>query len=385
MKLLLANDFFSPTIAGGADLFLKELSEYLKNEGFEPVILTSSFVKETGFKTYRIDSSPFSIGHMRQVPGITLPWNFSSALEKKVSGIMEREKIEFFYANNTYHLSFSLFAAAQKMKIPSLLDVHDYWPICFSKDLYKNDKEFCQKGESWECSLCLSKKFSAPMFPLTIPLLRMESMMKKETLSGVPKVCHSEFVKKQLEKFGHKSEVIPYPFFGKTGARAHGEKKIVFIGRLTKAKGADLIVPLAEELKDAKIDVIGKGPLSAKLNRKDIGINLRGFMGDERFDVLRQASVLLAPSRWPEPFGIVALEAAAYGIPTVTLEGSGGLAELVAREGIGQVCHENELADCVIKTMEKSSGYEQRCKEAMKNYDKGSIFRRYKTLFEKRN
>lgn len=385
MKVLIANDFFSPTIAGGADLFLKELAEYLKGEGFEPIILTSSFVKETGFKTYRIESSPFRLGHMRQIPGITLPWNFSSAMEKRVSDIIDKEKIDFLYANNTYHLSFSLFTAAEKMKIPTLLDVHDYWPVCFSKDLYKNDSGFCEKGESWECSICLSKKFSVPLFPLAIPLLRMESMMKREVLSGIRKICHSEFVKTQLEKFGQKSEVVPYPFFGKSGTRIHGKRKVVFMGRLTKNKGADLLIPLAERLKDAEIDVIGKGPLASILNRKDIGINVRGFMGDERFDVLRHASLLLAPSRWPEPFGIVALEAAAYGIPTVTLKDSGGLAELVTSENIGEACTEDQLADCVTRMMEKTASYEDRCREAMKKYDKDAVFKRYRKLFEKRD
>ncbi|MBI5355803.1 MAG: glycosyltransferase [Candidatus Aenigmarchaeota archaeon] len=385
MKLLIANDFFAPTIAGGADLFLKEMAIYLKDEGFEPVILTSSFVKETGFKTYRIESSPFHFRHMRQIPGLTLPWNFSTAVEKKVSGIIEKEKIDFFYANNTYHLSFSVLTAAQKMGIPSLLDVHDYWPICFSKDLYKDDRGFCQKGESWECSTCLSKKFSAPLFPLAIPLLRMESRMKKDVLSGMRKVCHSEFVKKQLGKYGYESEVIPYPFFGKHGTREHGKRKIVFVGRLTKNKGADLLVPLAQALNDVEIDVIGKGPLSSKLDRKDIGINLRGFMGDERFDILKGASALVAPSRWPEPFGIVALEAAAYGIPTIALKGSGGLAELVSKEGIGKVCYEDGLAECVMDVIEKTAEYESRCKAAMKNYDKDAIFKRYRKLFETRD
>ena len=48
--------------------------------------------------------------------------------------------------------------------------------------------------------------------------------------------------------------------------------------------------------------------------------------GDERWSRLRRAAVLAVPSTWPEPFGLVGLEAAALGVPAVAFD-VGGIRE----------------------------------------------------------
>jgi glycosyltransferase involved in cell wall biosynthesis len=44
-------------------------------------------------------------------------------------------------------------------------------------------------------------------------------------------------------------------------------------------------------------------------------------------DAMAKASIVVVPSRWPEPFGLTALEAIASGAALITT-GSGGLAEI---------------------------------------------------------
>ena len=45
--------------------------------------------------------------------------------------------------------------------------------------------------------------------------------------------------------------------------------------------------------------------------------------GDQRWAALREATLLALPSSWPEPFGLVGLEAAALGIPAVAFDVGG--------------------------------------------------------------
>ena len=53
----------------------------------------------------------------------------------------------------------------------------------------------------------------------------------------------------------------------------------------------------------------------------------RGWLDRERLAALyRRARAVVMPSRWQEPFGIVGLEAMAFGVPVVAWE-SGGVAE----------------------------------------------------------
>jgi glycosyltransferase involved in cell wall biosynthesis len=82
--------------------------------------------------------------------------------------------------------------------------------------------------------------------------------------------------------------------------------------------------------------------------------------GDERWAALRQATLLALPSSWPEPFGLVGLEAAALGIPAVAFD-LGGVREWL-RPGIngylapGDPPRASGLADAMVEAL--SNGHE---------------------------
>jgi glycosyltransferase involved in cell wall biosynthesis len=50
------------------------------------------------------------------------------------------------------------------------------------------------------------------------------------------------------------------------------------------------------------------------------------LQGEDRWTWLRRATVLAVPSTWPEPFGLVGLEASALGVPAVAFD-VGGIRE----------------------------------------------------------
>jgi glycosyltransferase involved in cell wall biosynthesis len=59
------------------------------------------------------------------------------------------------------------------------------------------------------------------------------------------------------------------------------------------------------------------------------GVPLRSagwVSGERRWELLKEASLLAVPSTWPEPFGLVGLEAAALGVPAVAFD-VGGIRE----------------------------------------------------------
>ena len=74
--------------------------------------------------------------------------------------------------------------------------------------------------------------------------------------------------------------------------------------------------------------LIGDGPQRPVWERlaADLGVpftSLGWLRGDDRWAALRQAAVLAVPSTWPEPFGLVGLEAARFGVPTVAFDSGG--------------------------------------------------------------
>ena len=393
MKICLVNDFFPPKVTGGTELFLKALYDYLKKEGFVVFLITQTSVTgNTGFKTYRLNSSPINLKHMKQIPGITLPWlAFNRDLVRSLKKIYQKEKPDLLHINNLYHLSLAPLQASNK---PFLLDVHDYWPVCFSKDLFKDDKRFCKQEENWRCSFCLSKKFNFPLEPFFIPNLYIESSIKRKILARAKEVvCHSEFVRDRLKERGYSAKVVPYPYFGKEAStNPKGKTKqlrLLFIGRVEYKKGADILLKIAEALKQNKlnfrIDLIGDGILKNTLNRKDLNIFTHGFLGDEKYEYLQKADFLVAPSRWPEPFGMVALEAMKFSLPVITLDTSGGLKDIVKQNRIGVVSTEKTIARDIINLYNSKNQIElfrNNCKN-IKKYDKEKVFKEYIKLFEK--
>jgi glycogen(starch) synthase len=113
---------------------------------------------------------------------------------------------------------------------------------------------------------------------------------------------------------------------------------VVFSGRLEYEKGVgtliDAMPALRRRFPDIRLVVVGKGGMADELreraSRKRLGKSVRftGFLAEpELAAVYAAADVVVVPSTY-EPFGLVALEAAALGTPLVVAR-TGGLAEFV--------------------------------------------------------
>lgn len=101
---------------------------------------------------------------------------------------------------------------------------------------------------------------------------------------------------------------------------------VVFCGRLVEAKGTwdmvTLAVALRDHLPEARIRMVGDGPLRADLERRlaDAGltnVDVLGFVTEEeKWEALRAASVFVSPSV-EEGWGIAVGEALTAGVPVV--------------------------------------------------------------------
>jgi glycogen synthase len=120
-----------------------------------------------------------------------------------------------------------------------------------------------------------------------------------------------------------------------------GERLILLIGRLVYEKGfqvaLDALPAVIERLGDVRFLVAGSGTHEQELKQqaKRLGLDEHGtFMGWIGDDVLhslyRIADLCVVPSIY-EPFGIVALEAMASGVPCIVAD-TGGLREVVTQE-----------------------------------------------------
>jgi glycosyltransferase involved in cell wall biosynthesis len=111
---------------------------------------------------------------------------------------------------------------------------------------------------------------------------------------------------------------------------------VAFVGRMTALKGGDLLVDAVAEAsamlgRSIRLLLIGDGPQRPIWERRaadrNVSCTASGWLtGHDRWTWLSKADVLAVPSTWPEPFGLVGLEAAALGIPAIAFD-VGGIRE----------------------------------------------------------
>jgi alpha-1,6-mannosyltransferase len=119
---------------------------------------------------------------------------------------------------------------------------------------------------------------------------------------------------------------------------------LVCVGRLSSEKNPELAVDTLRELRraglDARLTMVGDGPLRTQLERRAVGLPVvfTGYVGqpDQVAEIVAQADVALAPSG-VESFGLAILEALACGTPVVVRDDGAG-PELVRSEGAGAAC-----------------------------------------------
>jgi glycosyltransferase involved in cell wall biosynthesis len=109
--------------------------------------------------------------------------------------------------------------------------------------------------------------------------------------------------------------------------RQHGERVILFVGRITHYKGLDILLEAVRGL-EARLMVIGGGPLKSAMQRRGVELGVSDkvtFLGevphDELVAQLYSCAVFVLPSvNRSEAFGIVQLEAMACSKPIVSTD-----------------------------------------------------------------
>ena len=176
-----------------------------------------------------------------------------------------------------------------------------------------------------------------------------------------------------------------------TQARTERSGELVFLGRLVPEKGLDVLLD-AMALLSAKhitphLKVVGDGPCRSDLDDRVRRLGLRDqveflgpVVGESLANILNSHKILVVPSTWNEPFGIVALEAIACGCMVIG-SSAGGLPEAIGPCGItfkNGDC--NELANAIESVLlhpETIQSYRNSAPRHLEQHAPLSVARRY--------
>jgi glycosyltransferase involved in cell wall biosynthesis len=133
---------------------------------------------------------------------------------------------------------------------------------------------------------------------------------------------------------------------------------LAFLGRISPEKGVDQAIMIAREsgleLKiAAKVDRVDQAYFESVIKPllKGTGVDFVGEIGEsEKSEFLGGASALLTPIQWPEPFGLVIIEAMACGTPVIAYP-RGSVPELIKDGVSGFIVEGIEQAAAAVKAV----------------------------------
>jgi glycosyltransferase involved in cell wall biosynthesis len=217
---------------------------------------------------------------------------------------------------------------------PVLISAHAY-TACTSGVYYFRPGQECTRAHGPACAVNLVARGCAHTTrPQSLPASYRRTTRELAALQQADLiVAYSSSVDRHLANNGLlRRRVVPLfsTMAPQVGSGHEGRRRVVFAGRLASPKGTDVLVRAAREV-EGELVICGDGWQLQALKRmaRRLGVEQRvsfkGWLGaQELAQELAQASVVAVPSLWPEPFGLVGIEALAAGRPVVA-SSTGGI------------------------------------------------------------
>ncbi len=333
-KLLFVNTVYPPNAVGGATVVMKNtIDEIRKNygEAYEPLVFTCDGENPVPYQLseYGWEGVPVTALSMPTHPD--LEWKYRDGnvcrLFKKFLQYQQPDLIHF---HSIQRLTGSLLQAAHETGIPFVVTVHDAW--------WLSDHQFLLDDEGLIVDLKqLDPIVAARTSNDIVGSLERTLYLRKQLARADELLAVSEYQADLYKQNGfsrvvvNKNGVDPYPGAA-TGNDATGKLRLGYVGGLCIHKGYYFLKQAVEEskLENIEIHIIDFDLAEGEQRDRQWGVSdIRFFpklpAGGMR-EFYRNIEVLVAPSLWPESFGLVAREAVLLG-RWVVASNAGGLAE----------------------------------------------------------
>ena len=360
MKILMVNKFLYPR--GGSESYMLKLGDELKALGHRVEYFGMYDEKNTVGNSLGLSTTNMDF-HSTGLARFLYPFKiiYSRESEVKIGKVLDDFKPDIVHMNNiNFQLTPSIVYAVKKRNIPLVQTVHDYQMICPNHLLYsfKEAKpcDRCVKGSKWNClkhSCIHDSKVKSLLGVIEAKFYSFLKTYKKVDLY----ICPSKFLENKLKGasdiYNGKTFTIHNFIEKKPVLKDAGETDpyIVFVGRLSKEKGVEVLAATAKLLPEVKFVVAGNGPDDECLKGIE-NVELKGFVsGDALSRLMVNAKLLIAPSVCYENCPLSILEAHSMGVPVVTMN-SGGMAELVEDGKTGVLAQSSapeEVAEAIKK------------------------------------
>ena len=238
--------------------------------------------------------------------------------------------------------------------------IHDHDLVCPRRHKYDAyTGRTCQRPAGLRCVLDLAFLERAPQARLGVGLVNVADRLREldRHRRGPRLLVASRYMRQELERNGCDPErirVLPpcLEVHSTDGVPVPDEARLLYVGQLIRGKGVDLLLhALARLAPEYRLDVLGTGNADAELrllaHRLGVAhrVTFHGWTPSSRTGAHFDASrIVVVPSRWPEPFGMVGVEAMAHGRAVVGFD-VGGISDWLEHGVTGLLAPEQNVAE----------------------------------------
>ena len=268
--------------------------------------------------------------------------------------ILRKERPDIVHAGNMQFLTFSVFAAARRLRIPVVFSVYDYWCFCPLTTLHDVDQKPCRTFHGAGCVRCTPRVFR---FIQRILLLARKKIFGRFLKKVGRFIVLSESSAGILESYGIPPaaiRMIRLPLKERPAETVLQDGKVqyvLFMGWLQKRKGLHILLEAmrrvweffpAVKLYAVLQDVRWERPYEREIIRmvdrlpKDKIAVFKGQRSRQEIDaIIRGARIVVIPEQWENMSPVLLIEAMGMAKPVVASR-IGGVPEFLddLREGL---------------------------------------------------
>ena len=352
MRVLLVTDWMADR--GGAEEYARALRTAMAAAGDEVRLMTSS-AGSAAEGTADFVAWGTRRAALQSVVQIVNPSAVATA-RAAVRGFRPDVALVLLFA---YHLSPAVVFALRG--VPTVLSMLDYKAICPLGTRLLPNGQICRERAGLCCWQhgCLSA-------PHWLRDQARYALIRAASRGATHVLASSRHMQGQLSEAGIASTHLTLPRLRAEQpslSRAPAPNPLfVYCGRLSAEKGVNLLLAafrrLVSDIPRARLRIVGDGParrdVEGQIAALDLGgaVSLTGLL--PRADVDRQlvdAWALVAPSIWAEPFGMVAIDAIAQGVPVIASR-VGGFGETV-EHGVSGLLFPNGDEDALLGCLQR--------------------------------
>jgi glycosyltransferase involved in cell wall biosynthesis len=337
VRILIVLSTYPPHFYGGGEVSALNLAQWLVGRGHEVGILTAADKNDAvlygemddGLRVWRLPfPRPYMFwDHVKASKGLKPLWylqdHFDPRNRRLMSAALDQFKPDLVQFHALAGIGYNTPREVAKRDIPALFFMHDLSLACFSGGMFKNGS-VCER-QCAECRVVSAIRFSSVT---SIPRLAFCSPSRANLAKAATVL--------PLNKYKTAAIFNPNKYPPPTVQRTSADHvRLLYVGRLHKTKGVDLLLTVLEKLAPRyrfTIDLLGEGAESEALYTRfghHPWCRFRGFVSEhEVSNAMIQSDVVCVPSIWNEPLGGVIVKALLLGLPVL---GSriGGIPEVI--------------------------------------------------------